>query len=65
MGNQVNSAKDTLTPKKTRSSNAIDEVQHQNKSHSSQKEGLYSQEKLFENFESKYLNKQRHLNIRV
>ena len=53
MGNQVNSIKDTLTPKKTRSLSTLDEINTQpTKSRSSQKDGLYTQDKLFENYES-------------
>jgi hypothetical protein len=53
MGNQVNSAKETLTPKKTRSLSTIEEINSpQIKSRSSQKDGLYTQDKLFENYES-------------
>lgn len=65
MGNRVSSAKETLTPKKTRSNSSIEEINtNLVKSHSNQKEGLYAQEKLFENYESN-LFLCRHLYFRL
>jgi hypothetical protein len=66
MGNQVNSAKETLTPKKTRSLSTIEEINSQQiKSRSSQKDGLYTQDKLFENYESSLYFLIRYLNFRL
>ncbi len=66
MGNQINIRnKDTFTPKKLGPVNRIEcfEVE-QVKSRSSNKEGLYAQDKLFENYESTFILL-RHIYIRL
>ncbi len=65
MGNQVPGAErhDSLTPKKTRSQ--IITTSDGRRSKSSKKDGLYADEKLFENFESNLLLTLRYSNLRL
>jgi hypothetical protein len=50
MGNKVPSIE---TPKKSSKNNILDRITPSKKSKSAQKDGLYAEDKIFENFESK------------